>query len=149
MPGYSALKAGTSCGSQTTQALLNTPRRSTPLCRPLIWAMDWSSDSLLASTRRMAGSRLSAAAVMVTPALVRVNSGKPHSFSIPATAWLMAEGVRCSRSAVRAKLPSCAMVEKIWQASNVIKVLPPATENAGRHATGQAPIQREEDSSSV
>ena len=27
-------------GSQVTQAELNTPRRSTPLCMPLIWAMD-------------------------------------------------------------------------------------------------------------
>ena len=106
-----------------TQALLNTASRSTPFSMPLIRAMDWSSDSLEESRRWMSGSRCSAAAVMVTPALVRVNSGKPHSASIVATEWLMAEGVRCSCSAARAKLPSWAMVEKIWQASSVIKSL--------------------------
>ena len=78
-----------------TQAELNTPSRSTPLCMPLTWAMDWLSSSLLLSIWRMDGSRLSAAAVMVTPLLVRVNSRNPHSDSMPETAWLMAEGVKC------------------------------------------------------
>lgn len=36
----------------------------------------------------MAGMSFSAVAVSVTPLLVRVNSGKPHSASTPDTAWL-------------------------------------------------------------
>ena len=55
MPGNSARKTGTIFGSHVTQAELNTPSRSAPLCMPLICAMDWSSDSLLASICWMAG----------------------------------------------------------------------------------------------
>ena len=68
----------------------------------------------------MAGNRLSAAAVSVTPLLVRVNSGKPHSASMPDTAWLMAEGVRCICSAAAANVPSCATIARIWQSVSVI-----------------------------
>ena len=99
---------------------MNTPSRNTPLCMPLTWAMDWLSSSLLLSIWRMDGSRLSAAAVMVTPLLVRVNSGNPHSDSMPETAWLMAEGVKCICSAAAAKVPSWDTVIKIWQSVRVI-----------------------------
>ena len=120
MPGNSARKPGTILGSQVTQAELNTPSRSAPLCIPLIWAMDCSSDSLLASICWIAGISFSAAAVRVTPLLVRVNSGKPHSASTPDTAWLTAEGVMCIRSAAAAKVPSWATMLNSWQSVRVM-----------------------------
>ena len=123
MPGNAARKPGTILGSQVTQAELNTPSRSAPLCIPLIWAIDWSSDSLLASICWMAGMSFSAAAVSVTPLLVRVNSGKPHSASTPDTAWLTADGVMCSRSAAAAKVPSCATMLNSWQSVSVMSCI--------------------------
>ena len=123
MPGNAARKPGTILGSQVTQAELNTPNRSAPLCIPLIWAIDWSSDSLLASICWMAGMSFSAAAVSVTPLLVRVNSGKPHSASTPDTAWLTADGVMCSRSAAAAKVPSCATMLNSWQSVSVMSCI--------------------------
>ena len=113
MPGNSCWKGGTNCGNQVTQAELNTPSRSTPLCRPLICAMDCSINSLLASICRTDGNSRSPAAVIVTPLLVRVNSGKPPSASMPDTAWLMADGVRCICSAAAANVPSCATIIRI------------------------------------
>ena len=123
MPGNAARKPGTILGSQVTQAELNTPSRSAPLCIPLIWAIDWSSDSLLASICWMAGMSFSAAAVSVTPLLVRVNSGKPHSASTPDTAWLTAEGVMCIRSAAAAKVPSWATMLNSWQSVSVMSCI--------------------------
>ena len=113
-------KGGSTCGIHVTQAELNTPTRKTPLWVPLTCAMDWFSDSLLAVIWRMAGKIASPAAVILTPLLVRVNKRNPHSASIPETAWLMAEGVRCSCSAAAAKVPSCATMENIWQSVSVI-----------------------------
>ena len=130
MPGNAARKPGTILGSQVTQAELNTPSRSAPLCIPLIWAIDWSSDSLLASICWMAGMSFSAAAVSVTPLLVRVNSGKPHSASTPDTAWLTADGVMCSRSAAAAKVPSCATMLNSWQAVSVMSCISRSEKNS-------------------
>ena len=118
-----ALRAVRDHRTQVTQAELNTPSRSTPLCMPLTWAMDWLSSSLLLSIWRMDGSRLSAAAVIVTPLLVRVNSGNPHSDSMPETAWLMAEGVRCICSAAAAKVPSWATMLNSWQSVSVMSCI--------------------------
>ena len=72
---------------------------------------------------KLLDSRLSAAAVMVTPLLVRVNSGKPHSASTPDTAWLTADGVMCSRSAAAAKVPSCATMLNSWQSVSVMSCI--------------------------
>ena len=78
----------------------------------------------------MAGMSFSAAAVSVTPLLVRVNSGKPHSASTPDTAWLTAEGVMCSRSAAAAKVPSCATMLNSWQSVSVMSCISCSEKNS-------------------
>lgn len=78
---------------------------------------------LAAGEHLLNGGHELAAAVSVTPLLVRVNSGKPHSASTPDTAWLTAEGVMCSRSAAAAKVPSCATMLNSWQSVSVMSCI--------------------------
>ena len=95
-------------GSQLTHTLLNAPMRTLPFCIPLISATCCMVFSWLFNTISTAGSSEAPLPVSFTPLLVRANSENPNSSSMPATAWLMAEGVTCSSSAARAKLPCCA-----------------------------------------